>query len=877
MTPPISPTLTSYSSELQQLHARIAQLEQNKVWAGMLNQIIQTIRDTLVLDKILQTTADHLHQALGVSRCLIFRPDLSTRMRARHVSEATLERDSLLGVQCDFYSYYHEQLASGETVILSQIHQNCSNQVRDSAKACQIQSLMIVPLLYRPPAGRSQAQESPSAEEKPVSQERYFQPIYMGGISLHQCDRHRDWTADEIAFVRAIADHCAIAIQHAQLYEDLQTQLHERHQAAASLRQSEAKFATAFRCSPNSMVIATLDEGRYIEVNDTFLQDTGYLRHEVIGKTSLELKIWEHPGDRARMVKQLLERGKFRDLEITYVDRQGHERVERRSGELIYIEGVPCILAVSEDITEKQRTQAALQASERLFRGVFEQTFQFMWLLDPDGTLVKANQTALNFYGLSADSVCGKLFWEPDWWSDPQLQTQVQMAISQARLGHTICYEAHILGAQGVKAHIDFSLKPITDETGEVVMLIAEGRDITTLKTIQQELKQTQDILRRTADALEVKVEERTHALKQTNLKLQTEIQERQRAEDALRISQARLRFLLSYSPGVIYSCKLNANFDVTFVSQNVTNLYGYQPEDFLNDNQFWIQRVHPDDIPSLTQALEDLSTFEQSCHEYRFRHQDGTYRWIYDQKRLVRDIQGNPLEIVGYSMEISSRKQAEEQLMASLKEKEVLLKEIHHRVKNNLQVISSLLKLQSDAIADPRVLVLFKDSYHRVRSMALIHEKLYGSEDLSRINAPDYIRSLTASLLSSYTTPFGRNPYNNSSQLDLQLKIDSHWLDVNTAIPCGLIINELVSNALKYAFPQGQAGTVEVKFGLKDSHFILIVSDNGIGLPTDFSLETIESLGLQLVVNLTEQLRGTLVIETTSGTHFKIIFPAHA
>lgn len=852
--------ISTSSVDLRQLQERIAQLERAMVWEQLLNQIIQKLRDTLVLDKILQTTADHLHQALGVSRCLLFRPDLNSQIRAHHVSEATVEHDSLIGVQCEFYRYYHEQLSHGETVVLSSIDQTCSPQIQASAQNCNIKALIIVPLLYIPPTKLSLAQ-----------------PIYGGGISLHQCDRDREWTTEEIAFVKAIADHCAIAIQHAQLYEDLQTQLSERRQAVASLRQSETQFATAFRCSPNAMVIATLEEGRYIEVNDTFLQETGYLRHEVIGKTSLELKIWENPSDRAYMVKQLLEYGKFRDLETSYIDSQGQLRIERRSGELIYIEGVPCVLAVSEDITEKQRTQAALQSSERLFRGVFEQTFQFMWLLNPDGTLVKANKTALNFYGLSASSVCGKGFWDNDWWSDPQLQTQVKSAIAQARRGEMIRYEAQILGAQGNQAQIDFSLKPITDEFGQVVMLIAEGRDITTFKTIQQELKQTQSALKRTADALEITVEERTHALKQTNSKLQTEIQERQRAEDALRLSQARLHFLLSYSPGVVYSCKPYENFDVTFVSQNVFNLYGYQPQDFIQDHHFWLDHVHPDDTSDLVAIMQSIFTEEQVCHEYRFHHQDGSYRWIYDQKRLVRDAQGYPLEIVGYSMEISSRKQAETQLLASLKEKEVLLKEIHHRVKNNLQVISSLLKLQSDSITDPQVLVLFKDSYHRVRSMALIHEKLYGSEDLSRINTTDYIRSLTASLLSSYTIPDERNPQSNSASLDLQLTIDSHWLDVNTAIPCGLIINELVSNALKYAFPHSQTGTIQVGFCLEDSQFVLRVSDNGVGLPPGFKVDQIESLGLQLVINLTEQLRGFLDIKQDSGTEFKIIFPVHS
>jgi len=218
---------------------------------------------------------------------------------------------------------------------------------------------------------------------------------------------------------------------------------------------------------------------------------------------------------------------------------------------------------------------------------------------------------------------------------------------------------------------------------------------------------------------------------------------------------------------------------------------------------------------------------------------------------------------------ELQERKRTEEQLKLSLKEKEVLLKEIHHRVKNNLQVISSVLRLQSDYIKNEQVLALFKDSQNRIRSMALIHEKLHQSSDLLKINFDDYIRDLADNLLRSYAP--------SSQTATLQTNAAGVWLTIDTAIPCGLIINELVSNALKHAFPvPNLANEVRVEIlPTSDDRFTLIVQDNGIGFPPDLDFRNTESLGLELVCIFTEQLEGTIERDLTEavGTTFTITF----
>lgn len=216
---------------------------------------------------------------------------------------------------------------------------------------------------------------------------------------------------------------------------------------------------------------------------------------------------------------------------------------------------------------------------------------------------------------------------------------------------------------------------------------------------------------------------------------------------------------------------------------------------------------------------------------------------------------------------EIAERKSAEEQVKASLQEKEVLLKEIHHRVKNNLQVISSLLNLQSNYIEDRQILDVLEDSRHRIRSMALIHEKLYQSGNLARVDFGEYIRDLARYLF--------RAQSEHVRNIRLNTQTDMVYLNIDIAVPCGLVLNELITNSLKYAFPAGRSGEITVTCRADhEDQITLTVSDNGIGFPPDLDLQNTNSLGLNLVHLLTEQLGGTLRLDTCQGTDFTLAFP---
>jgi two-component sensor histidine kinase len=252
----------------------------------------------------------------------------------------------------------------------------------------------------------------------------------------------------------------------------------------------------------------------------------------------------------------------------------------------------------------------------------------------------------------------------------------------------------------------------------------------------------------------------------------------------------------------------------------------------------------------------------------------------ITDGRRLLLSVDAAPLlgesgqldGVVVALEDITARQEAEERLKVSLREKEVLLKEIHHRVKNNLQVISSLLDMQSLSIQSPEAIEVLEDNRHRVRTMAFVHERLYQSEDLASIDVREYLDSLTSYLLSAYEC--------RTDDIRLNLQVEDVCLDPDAAIAIGLIVNELVSNALKHAFPPAWEGEGEigVELGaLADGRFRLQVTDNGVGFPPQLDLKATGSLGLRLVTMLTQQLQGTLELGRGAGTIFKIIFPGAA
>jgi two-component sensor histidine kinase len=242
-----------------------------------------------------------------------------------------------------------------------------------------------------------------------------------------------------------------------------------------------------------------------------------------------------------------------------------------------------------------------------------------------------------------------------------------------------------------------------------------------------------------------------------------------------------------------------------------------------------------------------------------------GVHRWREVFLNPIKDQRDVVIEVSCMAHDITDQKAAEENIRQSLKEKEVLLKEVHHRVKNNLQVISSILNLQSSYVKDKKSLDLLLESQNRIKSMAFVHESLYQTKDFSNINFSSYVENICSNLVHSYSNP--------EYPPQLKMDLDSIQLNLDTAIPCGLIINELISNALKYAFKGKESGALQVELKSLGEKLRIVISDNGKGLPENIDFRNTESLGLQLVVTLVEQINGKIVLETKKGTKFTIEF----
>lgn len=356
--------------------------------------------------------------------------------------------------------------------------------------------------------------------------------------------------------------------------------------------------------------------------------------------------------------------------------------------------------------------------------------------------------------------------------------------------------------------------------------------------------------------------------LRQSLESLSAEIAERRLIESDLRANRDRLDLVIKGADLGVW----DRDFSTGIVVRNSkwAEILGYAPSEIEPDPSGWEKLIHPEDVERVMTVLNDhLKGHTEICHiEARLRAKSGEWKWILDTGKVIaRDEQGRPVRATGIIQDISDRKIAEAAILSALKEKEILLREIHHRVKNNLQVVVSLLNLQAGHLKNPAMAEALQASQQRIRAMAVIHETLHGSPNLAAIQLSSYLTNLVNQLIGVFT---------GQTAARITVEADEILLNIDQAIACGLIINELVTNALKYAFPGIAGGRIHVSARLtEDLQVRLAVCDNGVGLSSDFDLSEASSLGLQLVRGLVEhQLAGTCRVEVNGGSAFTIQWP---
>jgi len=337
-----------------------------------------------------------------------------------------------------------------------------------------------------------------------------------------------------------------------------------------------------------------------------------------------------------------------------------------------------------------------------------------------------------------------------------------------------------------------------------------------------------------------------------------------------LPISSDSLAKILDLADDAIIS--VDEDQRIVLFNQGAERMFGYpagavlgQPLDVLLPER--LVRAHREHVANFAESPETARRMGER-QEIRARRRNGN-EFPAEASISKVDVNGKTM-FTAIVRDATERMRAEEILKTSLREKEALLKEIHHRVKNNLQVVSSLLGLQSRGVQNLELRKMFQESQDRVHSMALLHESLYQSQSLSQIDFPAYIRQLAAHLFQSYGV--------SAERIHLRTDLDKLYLGLDAAVPCGLIINELISNSLKYAFPDGRDGEVRISLHQHtDGTARLVVADNGVGLKADVDWANTKSLGLRLVRSLAEQLGATVEVHTNTGTEVKLAFAAAA
>lgn len=463
-----------------------------------------------------------------------------------------------------------------------------------------------------------------------------------------------------------------------------------------------------------------------------------------------------------------------------------------------------------QDITTRKATEAALRQSEVRNRAILDALPDTVFVTDTEGLLLDTLSTDAGVYYVPVHQFLGK---KVDEVLPPPVGQQIHTTIGEA--------------AKGVRQVIEYPL-PLQGEVHYFeARLVALDRD---------------------------KV-----------LTIVRDITEQKRAEE-----ERFIRKIAEAVPHTMYVYDLDEEHYV-YINHQARQNFGYSPEEIMEMGRtFFTNHLHEDDLarfPELVARWNNVRDDHLFETEYRLRHANGEWRWFAGRDTVfLRNPDGHVRQIIGTAHDITEYKRAQQQILAALKEKEALLKEVHHRVKNNLQIITSLLNLQAAQIKDTTVLQIFTETKNRVRSMALLHETLYSTENLARIDFARYVDRLCAHLFRSY----GVDP----RRIGLQTAIAGVTLDLDQAIPCGLIINELVSNAIKYAFPDDRTGTVWVTLQpYTDHQYQLCIRDNGIGLPVALELTRTESLGLRLVHDLTLQLSGELIMTQVAGAAFTILF----
>lgn len=596
----------------------------------------------------------------------------------------------------------------------------------------------------------------------------------------------------------------------------LEREINKHKETQHALNKSQEISKSLFNSSLDTILSSDLD-GNITEISPSAVTLFGYEEYELLGKSINYL--YNDVSEYERVQTQLKKDGFFSG-EILNKDKNNRvfptflscSTMKNNEGEVIGYMGI------SRDISDTKESQKRLIDSEKKFRDLFTYLSDGIVVLDSDNNIIESNIAARELLPIQ-EGVTNNLY------NFIHKKDQEKFNIESAAFRK-----------KGYVSNIEFSILDFNNEIKQILLS-------STAIYEDDVYVGSRDIIR--------------------------DITAQKKTEKIVASQNSKLQSIFENESDILI-WTIDTKFRFTSKNSNVDKFFKLHFDINIDIGDNIIEILKPLISPKIWKSLQDVYEAaikgEPTQFEGLLRNKEtGKSFWLETFLSPTDQMVDGKCELTGIAIDISEKKRSEIELTKSVEEKEILLKEVHHRVKNNLQVISSILNLQSSYVKDPSTLDILRESQNRVKSMSYIHEILYRSKDFSEVNFTDYINNLTNSILHTFLSI--------NKDIFLELDLNNVKLNLDQAIPCGLIINEIVTNAMKYAFKGIENPTLSVKLYNKNNTIYIHIDDNGIGLPDDFKVEESDSLGLQLVYTLIDQIDGSIKVNVQNGTKYLITF----
>ena len=599
-----------------------------------------------------------------------------------------------------------------------------------------------------------------------------------------------------------------------------QTDISEQKRAQEALQESEDRFRTLYENSPLGLYRTTPD-GRIQLANPALIRMLGYSSFAELAKIDLQRDGFTPSHSRSHFLESIEESGEVKGLEFAWQRKDGTSVLVRESarairdaqGKTLYFDGIV------EDISELKRTETqkeaalkALQESENKYRAMVETASDLVYRTDKAGHITFANPAALTITGYEEGELKGKHYFfliRPD-----MRKEAIRLFLRQIKKGtHNTYSEFPILTKDGREIWL-----------GQNIQLITEANRVTGFQAVSRD------------------------------------ISERKRAEEAVKKSEDKFRTIFDSASDGMFIIDLKTR-KFLLCNTMCTKMLGYNQEEFSNLD---VADIHPgEDLPFIYEQIRKFSREEEGVRsDIRFKRKNGSIFESDLSPALLTIAEDNCL-LISFK-DISERKRAEEEIKRQLAEKEVLLKEVHHRIKNNIASISGLISLQMQTLSNPQAIAILRDAIGRVDNMRLLYDKLLLTENYENLSVKNYLDNLIDTIVAIFPSPV---------MIKLEKQIADFHLDAKRLFPLGSIINELLTNIMKYAFHDRKTGLIKISLAKVNHHITLAIQDNGRGLPPGFDIGKAKGFGLMLVKMLSQQLGGNFAMETRKGTRCTLEF----